>query len=586
MKKTLLFLIYMLSMFSLKAQDLLYGIEQVKGTESVVKNRLSEMGALGEYTFSVLLPVGGCPRCEGSIPVFFRDTKKHFPETYTLIIALSDKPEITKSNLSKKDYGTENIYNISYDDPLLESFHFNTDIAGVPYFVIINNKTGDFVNASPLLGIKYDYDFFCNFTKDLEKIKVKKITAKKTGSKDKHIFPTNIQLRSIDDQRLIINNTNTAVSKISRLAFSEDLSKIVLLEYENPNILIAEKQSENYSVVDTIQPITAEFRLFKANNIPEDLFQALMSLNVLQVMYLDVAFSSNMEDLMISVSLPELYWEDSIAEKISYMNKACLLHYNYKTKSRAYIPMQLDSLWITSHSKMFLDEEKQRMFLSIAKGWPAQGTTAEPTSSESDPFNDEFYEFSPMLSVMKLPEATFINHIGKLSDWHKNEQTGYFFYSPKVCFDKDIMAVADINVGDISVFDRNTLKQKTHFNLFDLLANKQLLEKKNTSVRHDSSKSKLQNIIDKKEKLSCRVLDMALSNGFYYFLITDETNVVLYLYNPDTQFIISTNYLETEIAKCKNNNMRIFSDDTGNVGIIAIDDSAENININLIKYLH
>ncbi len=579
MKKYILLILIIQFCFFTKAQETLYGIEQIAGSETLVKDWFSDKGASGDYTFSVLLPVGGCPRCEGSIPLFFIDTKKYYPENHTIIIALCHNPKTAQEKLSAKNYGTNNIVCIDYDDPLMKSLHFKTGSVGVPYIVIVNNKTGDFINASPLLGISYDLDFFNSLTENLNIVKVNKTSRKTTANRfSGKILPAKIKLKALDTKPYNINCPD--LPTISNLAFSKDISKTAWLEYETSTILLAEKKADRFVFTDTIKISEPEYYMFKAHNVPDSIVLALKYLNALQVMYLDIAFLNNDEDLLISASLPCLYWEDSIAEKLSYTNEACFIQYNLKNKSKTIIPLQLDSLLITSHTRFFIDEENQRVFMRVLKGWPVQGTTDCPKSADTDPFDDEFYDFSPMLSVLQMPQFVFSQYLGNLPQWHKQEHTGYFFFSPKICCDRKHIVVADTYTGEITTFEKNSLKQVSTFNITDKLLRKGLLVRNDTTINYNSTKSKLQNIIDKKELLPCRILDIAYAQNTYYILLTDEDNVILYVCFPETDKILSTDYIESSLTSDKNN-MKLFYDN-GQLKISAIDNHSGKVKINIM----
>lgn len=583
MKKLFLFIALTQACFLINAQETLYGIEQIAGTESLVKDRLTETGATGDYTFSVLLPVGGCPRCEGSIPLFFNDTKKYFPEVYNLIIALSDNPQTAENNISTKNYGTNNIICVDNDDPLMQSFNFKTGSAGVPYIVIINNNTGDFINASPLLGISYDLDFFQSLTENLETVKVDKISVKTNTNKfHSSISPSIIKLKSLENKSYNINCST--LPTVSNITLSKDLSKLALLEFETSSVLLSEKRTDQYVFTDTIKTTESEYYLFKAPDVPDSLVQALRFLNVMQIIYLDIAFSDNAEELLISASLPKLYWEDIVTEKLVYTNEACLIRYNLKEKSKTINPMQLDSLYITSHSHFYIDEEKQRIFMGILKGWPTQGTTAEPTSTDTDPFIDSFYDFSPMMSVLTYPQCTFSQYLGELPSWHKKEHSGYFYFSPKVCFDKNHYVVADTHTGEITTFDRNSLKQISTFNINDLLLKKGLLVKNDTITYSLQPNSKLQRIIDKKELLSSRILDVAYNKNTYYVLLTDEKNVILYICFPEINKLMSTDYIAPSFIGDINKMKLLYQN--GEIKVISIVDNSGKVSLNTMTFTH
>lgn len=583
MKKLILLIALTGVCFLIIAQETLYGIEQIEGTEGIVRDRLSEVGASGHYTFAVLLPVGGCPRCEGSIPLFFNDTKKHFPDVYNLIIALSDNPQDAEKNLTTKNYSTNNIVCIDNDDPLMESFHFKTGGAGVPYIVIINNNTGDFINASPLLGISYNLEFFLSLTDNLETVKVDKISIKKDANNfQSSISPSKVTLKSLEDNSYNINCSK--LPTISNISFSKDLSKIALLEFETSSVILAHKKNNQFVLTDTIKTTELEYRLFKAPDVPDSLMQALIYLNAIHVIYLDIAFSDNAEELLISVSLPKLYWEDILTEKLVYTNEACLIRYNLKEKTKTISPMRLDSLHITSHSHFYIDEEKQRVFMGVLKGWPTQGTTAEPSSADTDPFIDSFYDFSPMMSVLSYPQCTFSQYLGDLPTWHKKEHTGYFYFSPKVCFDKNHYVIADLHTGEFTTFDRNNLKQISTFNINDMLLKKGLLMKNDAITDSLQTNSKLQRIIDKKVLLPIRILDIAYNKNTYYVLLTDENNVILYICVPEINKIMSTDYIVSSLTGDMNK-MKLLCNN-GEIKVVSIVDNAGKVSLNTMTFVH
>ncbi len=550
MKKTttILLLILWPMIFSF-SQELLYQIHQQPATEQQVKSFLHENSCHAEYSFAVILPVGGCPRCEGAIPLFFNHAKKKHSDSNRILIAVSDKTKAAQIALSKKQYGADTTVFMTTNSPFLQHFTFETGYIGVPYLMVFDNEAGLLINATSTLGLQYSEFFYNKFTQDL---------------------------RPAQTCHEIIGS-DTVISKVSNYTVSEDFTKLALIDHITSDIIFCELQGDHYAISEIIRPSSLEYSLFKSPDVPDEFTTLLQQMNVLNVFYLDLAFDLKRNRIIATASLPELYWENIETEDLAYKNKACILIYDLEAKEKTIIPLQITSETMADHTEMYFDYENETLFIPIKKGWPVIGTTDEPSIPEEDPETEGFYLHCPMLAEFTLDNGLFVQHIGTIPYKHKLLKSGYFYFNPKVQFDQEEMVLADCYTGELFFLDRKTKALHRQANLLNQLPDSLYQEKEKHHLSLPNTSNRLQALFDKITNFPFRLVDFCIHDNALHGIITDETNsyyCIWHLSNPQKPMEIHSLELRKEIVK----NTKIIS--LGNdIVRFSIDDTEETVKI-------
>lgn len=559
MKKQLLALLFLtFGAASLSfSQELLYQIRQQPASEQQIKDFLLDNKCSANYTFAVILPIGGCPRCEGAIPLFFNNAKSSFPDENRLLIAVSAKTKAAQTSLSKKEYGADTTILLKTSDPFLDNFSFETENIGVPYLAIFNNKTGELIQATATLGLHYDETFFLSFTKDL------------------------VKARTTYD----IIGSDTIISTVLKYAYTPELDKLAIVDQNTSSITLCEMDEKTYIIRETIMPSPFEYKMFQAPDVPDDLALALKLMNVLNVLYLDVVFANN-DKIIATASLPELYWENIETEDLAYKNKACLLHYDIASKAKAIIPLQISDTTYADHTEFFYDEKHQSLFFPFLKGWPVVGTTMEPEQTKDDPEEEPFYQNCPMVAEFHEENGRFLRYHGTLPPAHQKIKTGYLFASPKVHFTETEMILADCYSGMLFFFDTETKKLNREIPLFEGLSNYINVNEIKQSPKEEKI-SRLQQIIAKKSHFPFRIVDICFDGQNLYGIIANEDKTYLcswLIIDSTNTGPKLTSFEKLEIKKETIQHTRLIRKE-GTLYSICIDDSEETLQVILEKLL-
>ncbi len=534
------------------SQGLLYQVKQQPKTEQSVHDFLAESGCYSNYSFAVILPVGGCPRCEGAIPLFFSHAKKHFPDANRLLIAISNKTKIAQNELRKRDYGPDTTVLIKESSPFLDHFEFSTGYVGVPYLAIFENNSGRMVKAAATLGLQYSEAFFTTFTEEL-------------GSKQ---------------TTYAILGSDTVVSNVMQYAFTTDLSRLAIVDHISSSIILCERTVHDYTISEVISPSALEYSMYQAPDVPDELVLALKKMNLLNVLYLDVAFSDDGRQIIATASLPELYWENIETEDLAYKNKACIMVYDIEASVKAFIPIQADTMTTFDHTDLAYNDKGKTVIFPFKKGWPVIGTTAAPEKPEDDPEEASFYHHCPLVSEFDMRDGRWIKHHGTIPAKHQQMKTGYLYVSPLTRFTDDAMVIADCYIGEVFFFDNSSKALRTQYSLFDALPDT-LTGKGSAPLRLEGSSSQLQQLLSIKRQLSVRLVDFLVEGDSLHAIVTDENH---YYYCCWALPLATSGSLALEriqdlrVDKVTGNHARLF-EENGKIHTIVIDDSEETLKV-------
>ena len=561
MKSIYLFFIFLFSSVSLLSQNSLYDIKQAKDSEPQIIEFVKNMELNENYTFAVLLPLGMCPSCEGVIPLFFKQADEVFPNEDKILFVINNDYEETLDYLSGHNYGVDKISILPYDSDFLELLCFTTDNIGVPYLMLINNKTGVIVNAVSTLGLEFSDSFFDDFVYDIDRKRIalcENIISHRYDDLSIIPFENIIEDFDSDIETFTINNTDSIITSIYKYTVSNSADKIAVIDYLTQNIAILTFDNGEYYVSSVIKPTEVEMRMFKDENVGEEMYQFLKLLNIPNIFYLDIAFVENDNSLLYTASLPKIYWEDIVNEQLAYLNQACFIKRKITDLNDVeYTVINTNSVSDFSHSDFYFNEITEEVYFPVLKGWPVKGTTSAPENDNDNPAIDSFYD--SCYSVVKYgPDGEFKDVVLKLPEWHKDNRTGYFFFKPLVKFDDNCTYIIDTFTSIIYVLDVDDNCYNREINLTQLL-NVEVTE--NNLLLNDSL-DQLQTIQSKKKLLPLSVLDMIpYKSDLYLLLLYNDERFYLKLDKNDN--ILNMYVLPDEFQKNDLSNIRLFVGDSG-----------------------
>lgn len=574
MKKLILVIIVLLSSYFVFSQNNLYDIKQVKDSESKIVDFIENLELNNNYTFAVLLPLGSCPRCEGVIPLFYKQAKELFPDEDKMLLVIDDNHNAAIDFLSKHNYGTDKISIIPSNADILKTMCFTTDNIGVPYLMLINNKTGVIVNAVSSLGLTFDDDFFNDFVSDFDKKRIP--ICNEIINNKKNIVSVSLPFKTIvkefDIECYNVTNVDSVVTSVYKYAVSDHSDKIAVIDYLTQNILLLDFNDGNYNVCSVIKPSEEEMRMFKDENVSEEMYQILKAMNIPNIFYLDIDFIENNEYLLYSASLPKIYWEDIVNEQLAYSNQACFIKRKVSdVKEVYYSTINTNSISDFSHSNFYFDDTYKYVYFPVVKGWPVKGTTSSPENEAEDPSKDSFYNDS--YSVLKYGlDGNFIETISELPQWHKDNKTGYFFFKPIVKFDKNYTYITDSFTSTISILDNDSKISVKEINLAELLN----INISDNNFVYEDSLNQLQLIQSKQVLLPINVIDMIPYNAELHFVIL-YNDTRYYLSLDKNNNIINAFVIPNEIQGYKIDNIKLYANNK--VSLISLNCNNDKLEI-------
>ncbi|MCD4679264.1 MAG: hypothetical protein K8S00_02635 [Bacteroidales bacterium] len=446
-------------------QDL-HRLIQLKGTNEIIKDYFTnnKIVSNSDYIIAIILPPMGCPRCEGLISPFLKDVNKFDSTLNTAIFVFYSKSKPIYQYLKDRKYPADDFYIFTNND-FLGNFYFSSVSLQVPYFAKFNIKTGDLVLSKSTLGLDYNSDVGKSFVdakspcekydKDIGSplsIQNKTLSIRlnlDSLSEFKNNFLSNYRIFTVKEDE------NFLLSEIRRISFSEDLKYISFMDDLTNSICVYSKHDEYYTLVRNIRAGEYEDKLFFDKQLGDAMFKFLKGMNIINSMY----FNSEIfgDSVIISTSLPEVFYEDVEAEKIAYINKIVFLIRNiYNADFSSYITLDTNfSIVSFEHTNARFFPENDKIIIPVSKGWPVSGTGSVPKNDPlENPFISEFYNFTPGFAQFDM-SGKFQKFIGSIDTIYAFYKLGYTYFKPLVKFYDSSYWLADSYAGTIRKYDIN-----------------------------------------------------------------------------------------------------------------------------------
>jgi hypothetical protein len=440
---------------SLYANDL-HQIRQIEGTNKNIVNFFNRAGILfyTDTIYCIIIPPMKCSRCEGVINPFIFELKKLDPEATVIVFTFYPKTGALKHYLEQRQFRAD--YTLAApDDSFLENFNFSTEEIQVPFIAKFNIHSGDMIVGKSTLGLDMNKDF-------VRRIRAFDKTARKhkagQAGKDPALAATpvikikdmNLPVSTPRSELLLGEEEGYPISRVLFPAINDELSYFSFMDELSYTIYLYSISDGCMIFVDGIAPDSRIERLFIDENISDTLLLLLKKMNIINSMFFSSTFVK--DSIIVTSSLPFIFFEDSIKERLAYFNRSTYLFRGTEEDSitRFIVPSPLpDSNFTLEHLSTQFINEGQLIFLPVSKGWPVSGTQLlNEISPEDNPFLPAFYDRTPTMAVYDN-NGRFKSYFGNLPDEYIKNKLGYAYSRPMVTFNNGIFWYADKYLGKI-----------------------------------------------------------------------------------------------------------------------------------------
>lgn len=374
--------------------------------------------------YAIILNPMGCPRCEGAINPFIRELHKVDSSSLICLIVEYPKTDAVIAYLAKRKFEVSHVI-IDNEGFFLKNFEFSSQEMQVPFITKINLENGVLISSESTLGITMDGDFVERIHS--QTIPQMQVTAtpnpvneiRKIGQDLNVMQPTSKSILSEDDRYPISQISNPDISASGRFfCFQDKLANA---------IFVYEIKDTTASLINVLKPDEEEKKLFVAPDVGDTLYRMLDKMNILNSMYFNCNILDE-ESVVISASLPKIFWEDKSTESLAYYNKIAYLVKGLKSKSMSYFTLDTVFKDITlSHTNTCFDFKNNSIYVPISRGWPnGDKELVDPNDTVENPFNPKFYKQAPLMAKFDF-QGNFESFIGKLDPTYAMNKVGYSF---------------------------------------------------------------------------------------------------------------------------------------------------------------
>jgi len=542
-------------------QNDLHSLYQIEGTNASVKDFFArpDLEINDDTIYVVLLPPMGCPRCEGIINPFIKDLDKLKPGTEVYIIAFHPKPRAVKKYFETRRFLTSKLIACT-DESFLDNFFLSSETLQVPYICKFSVLSGDLIFSKSSLGINYSKDLTSEFiAKCIPEKKIKKPVSKAQDSFIDGMAPEVILTSRTDTlpilkpwKKIILReDPDYPIGRISNPGFNVDFSRISFMNDLSSDIYLFDIDTDSAGFIRAVSPGDTENRLFIDPLIGDTLYWYLYQMNILNSMYFNSFIIG--DSVLISSSLPYVFWENIEEEHLAYYNKITYLLndiekdilYRYFTIDTIFDNMTLD------HQSSSYFPEDDALLIPLVKGWPQAGTEMQPMNDKENPFLEEFYDSCPLYAVFNA-SGKYQGTIGKLPPLFRKLKLGYTYCNAKIKIDKANILLTDSRSGLIQIYlKHDMLTPVKSISVFEL---------PEFRSRIDYEQQAFDYITDYRKIFQPYIMDMSLINDHLavIFKYGNMINLkIISLSDGDDQLVFLPNvYQESEIRNALFNKKR------------------------------
>jgi hypothetical protein len=454
----------------------LHQIRQVDGTNKNILDFFSQTGIMfySDTAYCIIIPPMMCSRCEGVINPFIFELEKIDPDAMVIVFAYYPKTAALRHYLEQRQFRAD--HTIASSDPgFLENFHFSTDEIQVPYITKLNISTGDLLVGKSTLGLEMNTEFVHRLR--AFKGPITKYNIENSYDSDYQASAPVIDLKNSVlpisqpySEMLLGEEEGYPISRVLFPSFNDELSYFSFMDELSYTIYLYHISDGCLSFVQGIAPGKDEERLFIDPAINDTLLLLLKKMNIINSMYFSSTFIG--DSIVVTSSLPFIFFEDSTKEKLAYYNKSTFLYRIIgKDSIKRYVtPEPLpDSNLTLEHLKTQYIQSGKYIIIPVSKGWPVSGTEMlEEVAAEDNPFLETFYNQAPVVAIYDN-QGNFISYFGQLPEYYEDMCLGFSFSRPMVRDHEGIFWYADKYLGKIYGY-KGLDQQKHNFivNVFEI----------------------------------------------------------------------------------------------------------------------
>lgn len=440
--------------------DYLYQVFQIAGSETQLVDLINKDTKLdAEYVYAVHFKPNLCPRCEGLINPLFNYINEKEQSAKTYVFLTYPKFDVALNYFVSKSFNANNLF-IDTSNLLNNVFIFRPKEQKVPYFYKISNK-GELIFSMPLLGANVDAKLIDQIISDTTVEKQVDVSNENNLSQISTIGNYTPDL-SFSQYTIIKESVKNPISKPFSLKFSSTENFFYFIDDLTNSVYIYDN-SGNF--VNALPVTNSEMKKFISENISDEIFQFMLNSNILNCTYLSLTNQSSDSSIQIISSLPKVYFD--IDSSIAYMNQISFVtkSFNNTISNIQTLDWSEESEYVLLHGNATFSDS----FISIpvAKGWPAVGTTTLSIEDTlNNPFLLAFYKDAYVYALFS-PSKNFMAFIGELPEVTKDVRSGYYLFSPKICFNSTSIFLTDGYSGVVQVYSRESLNKQRIIQVFE-----------------------------------------------------------------------------------------------------------------------
>ncbi|MFO8129996.1 MAG: hypothetical protein R6T99_08870 [Bacteroidales bacterium] len=499
-----------------KISDDLHQIHQYQNTNQKIIRffESSHLDFQQDTLYVILVPPMNCSRCEGLINPFILELKKLDPKAETMLIAFYKKESALREYLNKRKFQPDHMLACT-DEQFLDNFDFGFGNMQVPFFTKICRSSGDLITGKSTLGLDLSEKFVRYILS--ESSTMPKIS--RTHDPVPHEEIPEISLDKNDRTVLmpyreihIKEDENNPLSHIEYPEFDEELRRFAFMDDLSYSIYVYELQSDSGILENTIRPGLKEDRMFTGPGINDTIFRFLKALNILNSMFFSSKF---LEDtLVVSASLPRVFWQDREKENIAYYNQITYLYYDLdKGGIIGYVTPEVppDSSLTLDHLSTYFPRRGKYFVIPVSKGWPVSGSEILDIHDSTDnPFLDAFYDNAPLFAIFNR-HGDMLGYWGRLGPFFIKHRLGYAFSSPIMGHDRNTYWYADPYEGIL--YKYSSLTQQDGVEKTLLYTNRKFQQPRNING------SPMDHIREYTSRMDQHVVDITLHNDSVYCVL-------------------------------------------------------------------
>ncbi len=432
----------------------LHSIRQIKGSDDNIRQffEASSIDFKQDTLYVILVPPMVCSRCEGIIKPFIYSIKKIDKKAEVVILAFYPRRNALEKYLNDRDFKADHTI-ASSDESFLDNFVFSSDKMQAPYITKMTIN-GDMLIGKSTLGMDMD-EKFVNWIHSYDHA-ITKVNNDSVSENTISKAP-DLMIKSLDEITLtpikeitIGETTEFPISKCLYPSLNTDLTYFAFMDELSFNIYVYKIAQTTAYFYTSIKPDNKTERMYIHESINDSLYYILKSMNIVNTMFFGNFFHK--DTLIVTASLPNIFFQDEDQESLAYFNQVSYLYYIISTRKliKNISPeLSATSLLIPEHTQTSIVNNGKYFFIPVTKGWPVSGHEAlSEVEIIDNPFQRNFYDNCPIYSVYDN-KGKFITYLGRLCPSFINNRLGYSYSSPIVSYNNGIYWITDSYSGSI-----------------------------------------------------------------------------------------------------------------------------------------